>query len=337
MTHVIGKKYINKMNKVIECQLCPRKCLLKEGGRGNCKVRINLDGKLQTLVYGNPCAVHVDPIEKKPLFHVLPSTGTFSVATAGCNLHCKFCQNWQISQIPPEETENHDFPPKKVVATALRNRCRSIAYTYTDPVIFYEYTFDTAKLAKEKGLLNVLVTAAYINQKPLLDLCPFIDAANVDLKGITEDFYRRMSSATLQPVLDAIVTMKKQGVWIELTNLIVPTWNDKESDIKALCQWIFDNTGPDTPLHFSRFWPMHKLKNLPPTPKETLTRAREIAYKVGLNYVYVGNISGHEGNNTYCPIDKEILIRRRGYMILENNIVNGECKSCGTKVPGIWK
>lgn len=324
------------MLSIIECQLCPHRCRLKEGERGQCRVRIHLDGKLYSLVYGNPCSVHVDPIEKKPLYHVKPTSGSFSIATAGCNLHCKYCQNWQISQRPPEETQNMDLPPEKVVSAALRSGCKSIAYTYSDPIIFYEYFLDTAKLAKRKGLLNVMVTAGYIEQKPLLELAPFVDAANVDLKGMTDKFYKEIVSGTLHPVLDAIMTMKKQGIWVELTNLVVPTWNDSTDDFKKLCRWVAKNPGPDTPLHFSRFWPMHQLRNLPPTPTSTLTMARQIAYDEGLKYAYIGNVPGHGGNNTYCPVDKQVLIRRQGYMILENNIIDGKCKFCGTVIPGIW-
>lgn len=322
---------------IIECKLCPRSCRLAEGQRGNCRVRVHLDGKLYSLVYGKACAIHVDPIEKKPLFHVLPTSRTFSVATAGCNLHCKFCQNWAISQRAPEETDNYDLSPEDLVSASIRNRCRGIAYTYSEPIIFYEYMLDTAKLAKNKGLLNLMVTAGYIKQPPLLELAPFIDAANVDLKGITEEYYQNMCSATLQPVLDAIMTMKKKGIWVELTNLVVPTWNDKEKDIRNLCQWVVGNPGPDTPLHFSRFMPMHQLKNLPATPIQTLTRAWEIAKEEGLRYVYVGNVPGHTGNNTYCPNDKKLLVRRVGYMVLENHIIDGKCEFCSTKIPGIWQ
>lgn len=324
-------------DKTITCQLCPRQCTLKEGERGDCRVRIHLDGKLQSLAYGNPCAVHVDPIEKKPLFHVLPQSKSFSVATAGCNLHCKYCQNWQISQSPPEDTENYNLPPEQVVQKAIETKCKSIAYTYSDPIVFFEYTLDTAKIAHEHKILNVLVTAGYINQKPLLEWCPYIDAANVDLKGITDEFYRKMSNATLQPVLDTIITLRQQKVWVELTNLIVPTWNDSEKDIRALCQWIMNHLGPDVPIHFSRFWPMHQLKNLPPTPLETLVLAWEIAQAEGLHYAYVGNVANHPGNNTYCPHDKELLIKRQGYTILENNIIHGKCKTCQTSIAGIWE
>ena len=321
----------------IECELCPRHCLIPEGARGDCRVRINLDGKLQTLVYGKPCSVHVDPIEKKPLYHVLPGTGAFSIATAGCNGHCKFCQNWQISQRPPEETDNIDLPPEQVVVSALENRCRSIAYTYSDPVIFYEYFYDSCKLAKSRGLLNLMITAGYIEQKPLLDLCPYLDVANVDIKGIREDYYWEMTAMHLKPVQEAIITMKKHGVWLEITNLIVPTHNDSDADIRDLCRWIKETLGPGTPLHLLKFWPMHKLLNLPPTPESTMTRAWEIAKNEGLHYPYIGNIPYHPGNSTYCPQDQKLLIRRLGYQVTENNIIGGKCKFCGTTIPGIWK
>jgi len=325
------------MAKIIECELCQRKCRLVNGQRGDCRVRINLDGKLKTLVYGNPCSVHVDPIEKKPLFHVLPQSGAFSIATAGCNLHCKYCQNWQISQRPPEETHNYDLPPEKVVSETIRTGCQSIAYTYSDPIIFYEYMMDTAKLAHQKKLLNLMVTAGYIEEKPLLELCPHINAANIDLKGITEEYYQKMCSAELKPVLNAIQIMKRENVWVELTNLIVPTWNDRPEDIRNLCRWIADHLGPDVPLHFSRFWPQHQLKNLPPTPLAAMNTAWDIAKKEGLHYVYVGNVPGHKGNSTFCPTDNKLLIERIGYRILRNHIVDGKCKFCRTDIPGIWK
>lgn len=299
-------------------------------------MRINLDGELKTLVYGKPCAVHIDPIEKKPLFHVLPSSTSFSIATAGCNLHCKYCQNWEISQIEPEKTRNIDMSPQEVVSDALKYECSSIAYTYSEPTIFFEYMVDTGRLAKEKGVLNLWITAGFINPEPLEELCSVIDAANVDLKGITEEFYKNVCSGELKPVLNTLKTLKNRGIWQELTNLVVPTFNDATEDIEKLCQWCLDNLGKDVPLHFSRFWPMHKLKNLPPTPVETLTMAREIAMSKGINYVYVGNVPGHDGNNTYCSNCKKILIRRVGYSIFENNVVHGRCRFCDNKIPGIW-
>ncbi len=321
----------------VQCQLCPRYCRLKENQRGDCLARINKNGKMHTLVYGNPCSVHIDPVEKKPLFHVLPESNAFSIATAGCNLHCKYCQNWQISQSKPEDLNNYDLSPDQIIRGALKGNCKSIAYTYTEPIIFYEYLFDTAKLAHKNGLLNLMVTAGYINQQPLLELCPHIDAANIDLKGITEEYYQKMCFATLAPVLNTLKVIQTQGVWIEITNLIVPTWNDTEKDIRNLCKWIVSNMGTNVPIHFSRFWPMHQLKNLPPTPIDTLSLAWEIAQEEGINYAYIGNVPGHKGNHTYCPHDKKLLIKRKGYIILENNTIDGKCKYCKTKIPGIWK
>jgi len=324
-------------SRMVECLLCPRHCRLSEGQRGDCRVRVNLDGKLQSLVYGNPCSVHVDPIEKKPMYHVLPGSGSFSVATAGCNLHCKYCQNWQISQRSPEQTQNIDLPPQALVGNALRHSCKSIAYTYSDPIIFYEYMMDSAQLAHKNNLLNIMVTAGYIEEAPLRELLPVIDAANIDLKGITDDYYARMSRGTLAPVLRCIEIMVKNKVWVELTNLVVPGWNDKENDIRMLCRWVVDHVGPNVPLHFSRFHPMHQLKNLPATPAQTLIMARNIARKEGLHYVYVGNLATEKGNNTYCPVDGKILIKRYGYRIVENNMVDGKCKHCQTEISGIWK
>lgn len=323
--------------KNVECTLCPRRCRIPEGGRGDCRVRTNVGGKLFSLVYGKPCAVHVDPIEKKPFYHVLPGTSSFSIATAGCNLHCKYCQNWTISQRPPEETENIDLPPEEVVHNALKNNCRSVAYTYSDPVIFYEYAYDTSVLAKKAGLLNLLHTAGYIEQEPLIELCKFLAAANVDIKGMTDEFYQNMSRGTLKPVLDCVVTLKKLGIWVEITTLVVPTWNDKDEDFRALVRWVRDYAGKETPVHFSRFWPMHELPNLPPTPEKTLTRARDIALAEGLEFAYTGNIPDNIGNNTYCPKDGKLLIARLGYQVLENHVVDGKCEHCGTTVPGIWK
>jgi len=323
------------MNKV-KCLLCPRECELKSGERGDCRARMNIDGKLQTLVHGKPCAVHVDPIEKKPLYHYLPGTKSFSIATAGCNLHCMYCQNWEISQREPENTRNMDFSPERVIAEAKASDSRTIAYTYSEPVVFFEYAADTGRLAHQNGILNVWVTALYINPEPLREAVGFVDAANIDLKGITDKFYANVCKGTLKPVLDAIKIMKKEGVWIELTNLVVPTYNDTREDFSKLCDWILENVGNEVPLHFSRFSPMYQLKNLPPTPVEILSRARDIAMSKGIHYAYVGNVPGHEGNNTYCPVCKNIIVKRVGYMILEYNIVGGRCKFCNHAIPGKW-
>lgn len=325
------------MGKTVKCHLCPRGCQLREGQRGNCRVRINLDGKLKTLVYGKPCTIHIDPIEKKPIFHMYPKSASFSIATAGCNLHCRFCQNWQISQVEPEKTKNYDLPPEEAVEYALKYKCKTIAYTYSEPIIFYEYMVDTCKVAHQKGIKNIMVTAGYIETEPLLELCPLIDGANVDLKGITEKYYRDICFGTLAPVQRCIKIMRQKGVWVEITNLIVPTLNDKEEDVSRLIDWVLDNVGPEVPLHFSRFWPQYQLKNLPPTPEKTLDMAWQMARAKGVHYTYVGNVPGHEGNNTYCPKDGKLLVRRVGYSMLEYNIVDGKCKFCGHKIPGTWE
>jgi len=324
--------------KKVKCLLCPTGCELGNGDRGDCRARMNIEGKLQTLVYGKPCAVHVDPIEKKPLFHYLPGSNSFSIATAGCNLHCMYCQNWEISQREPENTRNFDLPPERVVQQAKETNSRTIAYTYSDPVVFFEYAADTGRIAHENGILNVWVTAAYINPEPLDEAIGFVDAANIDLKGITDKFYRTVPKGTLQPVLDAIKTMKKRGVWVELTNLVVPTYNDTTEDFSKPCDWVINNVGPEVPMHFSRFWPTFQLKNLPPTPEEVLTTARNTALAKGMHYVYVGNVPGHDGNNTYCPVCKNMVIGRRGYMILSYNLdESGRCKFCNHAIPGRWQ
>lgn len=324
------------MSKSVVCTLCPHGCELAEGERGHCRVRENRDGRLRLLVYGKPCAVHVDPIEKKPMFHVLPGSRSFSIATAGCNLRCKFCQNWEISQRPPEQTRNLDMPPEKVVALAGSEHCRSIAYTYSEPIIFYEYVHDTASLAQRQDLLNVLVTAGYINEQPLREWAPVIDAANVDLKGFDDGFYRRVCGGTLSPVLDTLAVLKEEQVFVEITTLLIPSLNDDMAMIERMCRWIGANLGAETPLHFSRFYPMYKLKNLPLTPVKTLLHARETALEAGLRHVYVGNVPGSGGENTVCPKCGKLLIARIGYRILRNEVRSGTCPDCGHPLAGIW-
>jgi len=323
-------------NQRIQCQLCPRECLVGDGQRGFCGVRQNREGKYYSLVYGNPCAVHVDPIEKKPFYHVLPASTSFSIATAGCNLRCKFCQNWEISQATPDETFNLDLPPEKVVALAKRAGSRSIAYTYVEPTIFYEYMFDTAQLARKEGILNVCHSNGFINPEPLKALCRVMDAANIDLKGFTEEYYGSMAQGRLAPVLRTLKTLKKEGVHVEITNLMVPTQNDDMDKVGKMCAWIKNELGADTPLHFSRFYPLYKLRNLPPTPVSTLEKSRRAALAIGLEYVYIGNVPGHEAERTYCPRCQKMLIGRRGYAIGENNLSKGKCRYCGKPLPGIW-
>ncbi|MCD4701493.1 MAG: AmmeMemoRadiSam system radical SAM enzyme [Candidatus Aegiribacteria sp.] len=324
------------MSNSVQCVLCPHLCILAPGERGRCSVRLNIDGELISLVYGRPVAVHIDPVEKKPLFHFMPGIDVFSIATAGCNLKCEFCQNWEISQAAPEDVTPYDMPPEAVVENALAYGCAAIAYTYTEPVVYFEYTKDCARLARDAGIKNILVTAGYINRGPLSELAEYIDAANVDLKSMSDTYYRNICGGTLQPVLDTIIHLKESGIWVEITNLIVPTLNDDPDEIDILARWVLEHTGSDTPLHFSRFFPMYRLTDLPPTSVDTLQGARERAKDTGLNYVYVGNAVTPEGIITKCPGCGETLIARHGYMITENNILNGNCGNCSTPIAGVW-
>ncbi|OHB55484.1 MAG: AmmeMemoRadiSam system radical SAM enzyme [Planctomycetes bacterium RBG_13_44_8b] len=322
----------------IQCELCPKMCIIQPGQSGECRVRINIDGVLRTVVYGYPCSLYpYDAIEKKPLFHFLPGTRIFSVATVGCNLHCKNCQNWEISQANPEESQAYVCSPEKLVALVKERKCPSLAYTYSDPIIYYEYTYDTAKLAKNAGIRNVLVTAGYINEQPWKQLLKYIDAVNIDLKGITDEFYREVCSATLKPVQNALVVAKASGVHVEVTNLIIPTLNDKPEQVRELVRWVKTNMGADTPFHFSGFFPKYKLMHLPPTSQAKLETAREIAMSEGLNYVYIGNVTSKEGQNTYCPLCKELLIERSGYTIMQNRLRNGTCPKCNKEIYGVWR
>jgi pyruvate formate lyase activating enzyme len=321
----------------IQCELCPKMCLIEPGQSGECRVRINIDGVLRTVVYGYPCSLHIDPVEKKPLFHFLPSSIILSIATVGCNLHCKNCQNWEISQANPEDVSAEYWPSERLIEATKHYQCPSLAYTYTDPIIYYEYTYDTAKLARSAGIRNVLVTAGYINKEPWKRLLEHVDVANIDLKGITDDFYRQVCSATLKPVQDALILAKAAGVLVEVTNLVIPTLNDKPEQIRELVRWIKINLGADTPLHFSGFFPRYKMRNLPPTSLKTLEMARQIGISEGMNYVYIGNMASKEGQNTYCPGCKIPLIERSGYTILQNRLRQGHCPSCGKEIYGVWK
>jgi len=329
--------YYKKLDAgTVMCLLCPHKCILREGQRSLCKVREPKGGKLYSLVYELPCSVHVDPIEKKPIYHMFPASKSFSIATAGCNLRCKFCQNWQISQEYPEDTFNRYLSCEKAVDLAIKYKCRSIAYTYSEPTVFYEYMRDTAREARSRGIKNIYVTGGYINQEPLHSLCEVIDAANIDLKGFDDAYLREICNERLEPLLATIKTAKKKGVWVEITNLIIPTLNDDLGMIREMCVWIKENIGAETPLHFSRFWPMYKLKNLPPTSLRTLRQAKNIATQSGLDFVYIGNVPEEKESNTYCPHCKKLLIKRRGYIVTDNHIVNSQCQYCNCKIPGMW-
>lgn len=321
---------------------CPHRCVIREGERGFCGVRVNRGGELYTLVYGNPCAVHIDPIEKKPLFHFLPGTTALSIATAGCNLRCKYCQNYSISQARPEATRNYRLNPQDVIDNVKRYRdkynVRSIAYTYTEPSIFIEYMLDTAKLAKKQGVKNVYHSNGYLNEKPLRDLTSLLDGANIDLKFFNNEDYRKISSGSLEPVLNTLKILRKESVWVEITYLIVPGINDGEKEIKNMVTWVVKNLGPDVPIHFSRFFPTYRLENLPETPLETVERARNIALDAGINYPFAGNVPrGHPGENTICPECGRIVIKRRGFYVVENNLNNGKCNNCGNAIAGVWR
>jgi pyruvate formate lyase activating enzyme len=305
--------------------------------KGFCRARAPQDGVHYSLVYANPTAVHGDPIEKKPLFHFLPATTAFSIATAGCNFRCKYCQNWQISQFSPQETDNYYLLPQDVVKQAIGYKCPTVAYTYTEPSIFYEYMLDTAKLAKIQGLRNMYHSNGSLNPEPVGQLALYLDAADIDLKGFNQDFYSNVCEGYLETILNTLKILKKNNVWIEITNLVVPTLNDEMSEIKDMCAWINDNLGKDTPLHFSRFTPQYKLTNLPATPVSTLEKAREVAMNAGLNFVYIGNLPGHLAESTYCPKCKKPVIRRVGYTILEINLDSqGKSKCCNYPIAGVW-
>lgn len=322
--------------KGIKCKICPNNCTIKEGEYGDCRTRLNKNGKLFTIAYGNPCAVHADPIEKKPLYHFLPESKAFSIATAGCNLACLNCQNWEISQASPLDTRNHDLPPEAVISNCLHYACKSIAYTYSDPVAFYEYAYDTSRIARVEGIKNIMISAGYIHPEPLRELAKYIDAANIDLKSFSNEIYEMLNAGTLQPVLDTLTYLKDHGVWLEITNLVVPGWTDDMDMIKKMCGWLVENGFENFPLHFSRFHPQHKLSQLPPTPASVLKKALQTAKNEGLNHVYIGNLPG--GNqDTFCPHCKEMVVQRRGFSVLANHISNGKCGYCGKAISGVWE
>jgi len=323
-------------DKKVVCKLCPQECVVADQERGTCGVRENRGGKYYTLVHSQICAAHIDPIEKKPMFHYLPGTDAFSIATPGCNMECKYCQNWQISQFRPEQVPCQTVPPEKIVAIARQNRTPTIAYTYSEPVIFYEYMVDIAVEAKRAGIGNVMITSGYISKDPLKKLIPKLSAIKVDFKGYSEDFYRDVCRGKLKPVLDALETIVASGLWLEIVILIVPTMNDSVAENKRMYQWIRKYLGTDVPVHLTRFHPTYKLKNLPSTPVATLERLRKEALNAGLKFVYIGNVWGHPSESTYCPSCNTLLIRRVGFNVVENNIQNRRCSKCGTVIPGVF-
>lgn len=324
--------YEKGKGELCKCNLCPKYCIIKSGWTGFCNVRKNIDGTLFSLVYGKPCSVAVDPIEKKPLFHFLPSTKSFSVGTTGCNLDCSQCQNSDISRANFDEVPNKNISPEQIISAAVLEGCNSIAYTYTEPTVFYEYVLETAKLAKKEGIKNIMVTNGYINKKPLVELYKYIDAANIDLKSFNNSFYKKTCKGDINPVLSSIKLIKKLGVWVELTYLIIPSLNDDLEEIEQMCKWILENIGADVPLHFSKFFPCYKLTEIPQTPLKTLHDAKTVAEKY-LNYVYIGNIP--ENSNTFCKSCGKIVIGRVGYSTVDYT-EDGMC-SCKKMIPGVWK
>ncbi len=325
-------------NEMVQCQLCPNKCILKPGQRGRCGVRENIKGKLYSLVYGKPVTTHVDPIEKKPLYHFLPGAKAYSLATVGCNLNCKNCHNWDIAHRSPEEVEPKEMTPEEVIQAAKNTNAEVIAFTYNEPTVWYEYMYDIAKLAQQEGIKTVNISSGYINPEPLKNLLPYLDAMKIDLKGFNPQTYQELNQGQLQPVLNSIKTVAETDTWLEIVNLVVPEYTDNLEEIEQMCQWIYDEIGPNVPLHFSRFTPANKLTHLPPTPKETLIKARQICLDIGLNYVYIGNLQTEEAANTVCPENGQMVIKRNGYLIEENTVDSaGSTPACPQEIPGVWQ
>ncbi|MDK2910547.1 MAG: pyruvate formate lyase activating enzyme [Bacteroidales bacterium] len=321
----------------IKCRLCPHQCNIKEGDTGDCRVRYNKGGKLFTRAWNNPCAVHVDPVEKKPLLHFLPGSTSYSLAIAGCNFTCLNCQNWEISQTSPDKTRNYDLSPEQVVNQAKKEGCRSISYTYSEPVTFFEYTLECSRQARKAGIKNIVVSNGYINPAPLAEWCKVIDAANIDLKSFDDEIYTMLNNGSLEPVLNTLIKLKENGIWLEITNLIVPEWTDDMEMIRRMCQWLAKNGFKDTPLHFSRFYPQYKLNKLQPTSENVLKKAREIALGQGLQYVYIGNIPGRNYADTFCPNCHSLIIERVGYTPRQSKLNKGKCGVCGNVIPGVWE
>ncbi|MBW2970968.1 AmmeMemoRadiSam system radical SAM enzyme, partial [Candidatus Woesearchaeota archaeon] len=328
--------YYQNRGSAVQCLLCPKECTLSNNTRSICRARYNKDGILYTLAYANPCSMHVDPIEKKPLYHYMPTTTSFSIATGGCNFTCLNCQNWEISQSNPDELETIEVKPEAVVEAAQRANCKTIAYTYSEPSIFYEYMLDTSRLAAEQGIKNLWITNGYLNEKPFREFSKYLGAANVDLKGFDDNFYIKVCSGTRDPVLNTLKILKEQKNWFEVTHLMIPTLNEDMDKLREMAKWIYKNLGTDYPLHFSRFSPAYKLTHLPATPVKLLEAGRKIAVEEGIKYVYIGNVPGHEAQNTYCPNCGKIVVKREGYAVGLTNLNNSACVNCGESIAGIW-
>lgn len=321
----------------VVCKLCPKECQVADAERGYCGVRENQKGTYRTLVYGRPCTLHIDPIEKKPLFHYRPGTAAFSIATAGCNMECSFCQNWDISQFRPEQIQMFDLPPARTAQLAADTKSPTIAYTYSEPVIFYEYMLDTAQAARKLGVGSVMISNGYIQEKPLRQLLKHLTGVKIDFKAFTETFYKDSCKGELQPVLRALEVIREENVWLEIVVLIIPTLNDSDPENQAMAKWIREHLGPDVPVHLTRFSPNYKLKNIPATPVKTLERLTKIMRGEGLHYVYIGNVPGHPAENTLCHHCGELVIRRLGFRSTLEGLENGCCAKCKTPIPGVWE
>jgi pyruvate formate lyase activating enzyme len=329
--------FYKQMNgQKVQCLLCPRECVIPSGKRGFCRNRENQKGKLCSIVYGRPSVVDIGPIEKAPLYHFIPGHFRLCLTCASCNLRCKYCQNWHLSQKSIEALSHHSYAPTEIVQQAKNYSLDSISFTYTEPTVYFEYLYDISSTAKRMGLKTSIVSNGYINRDPLLKLLTVLDAVKIDLKGFSENFYEEICSATLKPVLESLVTVKKENVWLEIVNLIVPTRNDDPKMIDQMCRWIQENLGQDTPLHFTRFFPNYNMTHFPPTPISTLESAYEIAKKSGLRYVYVGNVPGHIYNSTFCPSCNRKVIHRTHLDVLEMNVVDGKCSFCNFPIQGRW-
>jgi pyruvate formate lyase activating enzyme len=325
--------------QVVKCNLCSHRCLIRAGKRGICSVRENRAGILNTLVYGKLIAQHIDPIEKKPLFHLSPGSRSYSIATVGCNFKCLFCQNADIAQMPSDRNGmivGDPVSPETVVAAAIRADCRSISYTYTEPSVYFEFAHDTARIAHEKGLLNVFVTNGYMTPEALRMISPYLDAANVDLKSFSDSYYKKYCGARLSPVKETLILMKSLNILVEITTLLVTGLNDGKTELESLARFIAESLGPETPWHISRFHPTYKLTDRPPTPLKSLVTARDIGLSAGLKYVYLGNVPGENGESTVCPGCGKMLIERWGFTIRKNRLKEGRCPYCSTDIEGVW-
>ncbi len=329
--------YESLENEKVRCLLCNHNCIIGSGKKGLCGVRENRAGTLVSLVYGKVIASHCDPIEKKPLFHFMPGSRSYSIATVGCNFKCVFCQNADISQMPSDHNRimGQDMTPEMIVKDAIKNRSASISYTYTEPTIYYELAVDTARLAASEGLKNVFVSNGYMTQQCLEDISPDLHAANVDLKAFSDRFYKEQCGGKLGPVLRTLETMKQLGVWLEVTTLLIPGFNDSKEELAEISQFLAD-LDKDIPWHISRFHPTYRLTDIPPTPLESIQRARDLGYEAGLRYVYTGNLPGDEGEKTFCHSCGALLIDRFGFTVTENRIRKNLCPECGSKIPGVW-